>query len=1454
MAVGFVWAERVSEEDAALVANHFMNVTPSSAHGQKAPAKRMVLKKAAAAEENQFYIYENADGEGWVMVAANDVVRPILAYSETGHFRTDNMPRNVKGWLGKYNRQIKQAEENGIEATAEVTQEWKQLRKGVSIKKATPVVAPLIQTKWDQDDPYWNLCPMKGSTHDCYTGCVATAMAQVMYYWKWPKQGTGSYSYTTQTLRLSCSADFANTTYDWDNMLLKYNGYYPEGSSNWTTDGVEAPTTVQKNAIATLMYHCGVAVAMDYNIASAGGSGAYTIRPNASQTTAKCAQNALVQNFGYKSTIKGYYRSGGYGYSAVSDANWHNYLKTELDAARPIMYAGADDEGGHSFICDGYDNTTPTRKYHFNWGWSGYCDGYYDIDNLAPGIGGAGSGNGSYNDAQDIIIGIEPPVTGHTVVTNGTGCTITPSANFAENDKAFTATITPTDATYDFTSISVKLGTTTLTETTHYTLSNDKQTLTIKASAITGDNSNDLTITAVWTKNRYKYELLGENCDPEMDEGTVAMNGVALNLTILPVSGYTLNNADCWDVTMGENTLTFGTGFTYNASNGAFTIAEVTGDVAIVAYGGNAITWSANGTEFASTVALSNMIQLPTSEPEVECNGKVFVGWCATADYSSESTAPTFVQNGDAISEAKTFYAVFATPGTGGTSSIEKATSIAVGDEVILACESKTMELSSFTTSGTIYGVGSSYSGTPSGDYSFTVVAGSEANSYAFVRDGKYWNWTSGNSLSTATTLSPNTSWAVSFSGGNANITNKSDADRKIQWNAGSPRFACYTSGQTAVQLYKKVGGGTSYSDYTTICTAPCVGDLTSITLNTDNVTKVFTEGDEFTYEGLVVTANYDGCDSKTVTPTSVSTPDMNQIGAQDVTVTYEDKSATYQITVNALPTYAIRFFDNTTLLSSQNVKQGQAATPPTSDPTACEEYTFVGWYTTTLAEDNTVAPSYVTNFTATKDQDYYAVFSRTDGEGGGSRNSTFDTKDQGYSNGDDGGTKEIDDVTFAFAKGTNTSNSPKYYSSSECIHLYPNNTLTISAESNISSIEFTFSRNDGWTAYPGTWNTTTSSWTGEATSITFTVASTTGSQVRISKIVVTIGSGASSTTYYTTAPTCEECTAAVTITKGTPANGSFTLDKVGEQSTCDGQLVVTVSDIVPVSGYRFQAITQTGIEGAVIDQDNKTVTYAKKANGESTINVVFEAIPTYIISFYDNGTKISEQEVLEGESAEKPEDPEPACSAYTFEGWYTAELVPNNTEKPTYVTDFTATQNQNYYAIFKKVETIEGESSIIQLDATKDTSFPKDGITLSVSSGVLNNGTDYRVYKGASLTITSSVGDMSNIALTYDGSYDGGGWASSYQPNAASWTSPNATSGNSGKQARITFIEITIGTGSVTTTFYTSSVLAINCSWPTDMEEIETTQPVAIKALMNGQIVIIRGEAVYSITGARIK
>ena len=398
------WAERVSRDDAALVANNFMNVASSNSAVKKTPAKKMVMKAVPAQEENQYYVYENENGEGWVIVAANDVITPILAYSETGHFRTDNMPVNVRKWMGKYNDFVKKIEADGATQDEVVAQEWTALKKSVRKAKGDAVVGPLVKTTWDQDDPFWDLCPGSGD-NKAYTGCVATAMAQVMKYWEWPVKGTGSHSYQpldpnsntgAKSKRYGVqSANFGETTYDWANMKNSYTGSY---------------NTAEATAVATLMYHCGVASEMMYGNDDDDGSGTYTVNYGDWDDPA-CAQNALVTYFGYKKDgLTGYMRDGntyeGHTYyEKWTDADWTAMIKAELDKQHPILYGGASSGSGHSFICDGYDDA---GYFHFNWGWSGSNDGYYKLSSLKPGSGGAGGGSFDFSEDQDVIIGIVP--------------------------------------------------------------------------------------------------------------------------------------------------------------------------------------------------------------------------------------------------------------------------------------------------------------------------------------------------------------------------------------------------------------------------------------------------------------------------------------------------------------------------------------------------------------------------------------------------------------------------------------------------------------------------------------------------------------------------------------------------------------------------------------------------------------------------------------------------------------------------------------------------------------------------------------------------------------------------------------------------------------------------------------------------------------------------------------
>ncbi len=322
-----------------------------------------------------FYVF-SAFPDGFVIVAGDDRCRPILGYSENGYFDPDNMPENLKNWLQGYEREILYAIEHGFTAGAETQAQWTALVNGQEMpaeNRSLRAVSPLISTTWDQSAPYNNLCP-SGSA----VGCVATAMAQVMKFWEWPTTGTGSYSYEEDDYG-TLSADFGSTTYNWSNM--------PNNLTNWSN-------STQKTAVATLMFHCGVSVAMDY---SPEGSGAYMYYYNSQPS----AYKALKTYFGYKNSIA--YRAR----TNYTEANWINLLKAELDAGRPIIYSGNDENysGGHCFVCDGYNTSD---EFHFNWGWSGYYDGYFAISSLNPGGGGIGGGSYDFSYNQSCLVGIEP--------------------------------------------------------------------------------------------------------------------------------------------------------------------------------------------------------------------------------------------------------------------------------------------------------------------------------------------------------------------------------------------------------------------------------------------------------------------------------------------------------------------------------------------------------------------------------------------------------------------------------------------------------------------------------------------------------------------------------------------------------------------------------------------------------------------------------------------------------------------------------------------------------------------------------------------------------------------------------------------------------------------------------------------------------------------------------------
>ena len=365
-------AERVTPETARKVATTFLNN-----NGAKS-AQLTDLSKEAGFEN--LYIFNGE--EGFVVMAADDCVQPILGYSLTGKFVAEGMPENLIWWLQGYSDQIQDAINASLAADADVKTEWQNLKSGLSTKMTSDVVVgPLLSTLWDQNYPYNYHCPAGtgGPGGHVYTGCVATAMAQVLKYWNYPSTGNDSYSYTHPTYGEQ-TANFGETIYDWANMPSTLSGSSPQ---------------IQIDAVATLMYHCGVSVDMNYGT-------------NTSSASSRKVRDAFINYFRFSPSTRYVSRD------AYTDDLWIDLLKHELDESRPLFYCGKNVNSGHAFVCDGYRSDD---YFHFNWGWSGYDgsygtthgnNGYWAIGALNPGSGGSGSGSGTYNLANAILAWAEP--------------------------------------------------------------------------------------------------------------------------------------------------------------------------------------------------------------------------------------------------------------------------------------------------------------------------------------------------------------------------------------------------------------------------------------------------------------------------------------------------------------------------------------------------------------------------------------------------------------------------------------------------------------------------------------------------------------------------------------------------------------------------------------------------------------------------------------------------------------------------------------------------------------------------------------------------------------------------------------------------------------------------------------------------------------------------------------
>lgn len=338
-------AEQISESQAMAVATKYMQL--EQPNRQLVPAPRTATASSAA----PYYVFNSSDGKGFIIVSGDDELTEIVGYSTDGFFDTANIPANAQAWLNKYADYVARVQSGDAVA-----------RKVQVSTLAETIVEPLVTTRWNQDAPYNNMCPIdRNYNRRSVTGCGATAMAQVMKYWEWPVQGQGEHQNANDP---SLEVDFSESVYDWDNMLDTYNSL----SSQTAQD-----------AVAKLMYDCGVSIDMSYSYEA---SGAYD----------SDIAIALGTYFGYKAQT---HLRDAYTVNAFREL-----IKSELDNARPVLFGGQGTVGGHEYVVDGYDSND---FLHINWGWGGASDGFYDMELMNPPSLGIGGGAGGFTEDQSIV-------------------------------------------------------------------------------------------------------------------------------------------------------------------------------------------------------------------------------------------------------------------------------------------------------------------------------------------------------------------------------------------------------------------------------------------------------------------------------------------------------------------------------------------------------------------------------------------------------------------------------------------------------------------------------------------------------------------------------------------------------------------------------------------------------------------------------------------------------------------------------------------------------------------------------------------------------------------------------------------------------------------------------------------------------------------------------------------
>ncbi len=378
LGTGTLPAREITAEQARQAATRFWQSAPAT-RGGVPPSWQLVRDSENSATRSTgadpaYYVFDNTAGPGFVIVAGDDVAMPVLGYSFDSEFPSGKLPSNLQAWLDGLRETVNKARAAGLKAESSVTQAWAATRSGNTVVK-------LETALWNQDEPYNRLCPTYQGTRT-YTGCTATAMAIAIRYHQWPERGTGTLpAYTTGSYGISVPGVTLGHAYDWANMKLKY-AYSYQGTTDYEYTEF---TQIEATAVATLMRDCAVMLQSDFG---PDGTGAFS----------SDIPNLLINHMGYDRQTRWLSRI------SYSTREWNEILQNELDNDRPIIYSGYNSQSGHAFILDGY---TDTNYYSVNWGWSGYCNGYFLLTALDPEGQGIG-GSDHYNDGQNAIVGIQP--------------------------------------------------------------------------------------------------------------------------------------------------------------------------------------------------------------------------------------------------------------------------------------------------------------------------------------------------------------------------------------------------------------------------------------------------------------------------------------------------------------------------------------------------------------------------------------------------------------------------------------------------------------------------------------------------------------------------------------------------------------------------------------------------------------------------------------------------------------------------------------------------------------------------------------------------------------------------------------------------------------------------------------------------------------------------------------